>query len=75
VAVRDDLVDLWGAFWELSTDRAIGFGVGPIPFTAIDRLASRAGIIDDAFDDFLDLMRAMDDIFLAEADRKLKQKG
>lgn len=53
------------AFWELSTDRQIGFGIGPLPWSAIDRYAGRFGIDDpDEFDRFKRLMRAMDRAFL-----------
>lgn len=49
------------AFWEVSSDRQVGMGLGGIPFTAIDRYAARYGITDqDRFDAFRRTMRAMD---------------
>lgn len=55
----------WSAFWDLNTDRPVGMGVGPIPFTAIDRYADRYGIEGlDAFDALRELIRAMDDAYL-----------
>jgi len=59
--VADHLVFVWQAFWELNSDRAIGFAAGRIPFSAIDSYASRYGIHDiDAFDRFRTLIRAME---------------
>ena len=49
------------AFNELSTTRSVGFGVGPIPWTALDRYAVRYGVKD--FDRFVFLIRHMDDSF------------
>lgn len=49
------------AFRELATDRAIGMGVGPIPFIAIDAFARRYRIEGvDEFERFLGLIRAID---------------
>ena len=46
------------AFRELSTCRPSGFGLSPIPFTAIVEYARIYGV--DEFNEFLDLIRAMD---------------
>ena len=47
------------AFRELQSDRAVTMaGLGPIPFTAIDRYAARYGVRD--FDRFCRLIRAME---------------
>jgi hypothetical protein len=35
------------AFWALSTCRSSGFGIGPIPWLAIDQYAQRHGYDDD----------------------------
>jgi len=72
---REPHLDLeWGAFGELSTDRPIGFGRGPIPWSAIDRYAWRHGINDpDEHARFVRLIRAMDETYLnwhAERDKK-----
>jgi hypothetical protein len=56
---------LLDAFWELSTERAIGFGVGPIPASAIQRIAPLYHASDpDQFFDFRDMIRAMDGVYL-----------
>jgi len=51
----------WDAFWELSADREVGFAMGRIPFTSIDRYAVRYEIDEiDEFDRFREMMRSMD---------------
>ena len=56
----------WSAFVDLSTDRQMGFGVGPIPWSALDMYARRYGLDDpDEFDRFKRLVRALDGTFLA----------
>jgi hypothetical protein len=54
----------WRAFRDLSTDRQQGFGIGPIPWTSLDRYAVRHAIDDpDEFDRFRQLMQAMDSAY------------
>jgi hypothetical protein len=53
------------SFWRLNGERQIGMGVGPIPFSAIDRYAQRYGITDlDRFDRFLLIIKALDSEYL-----------
>lgn len=47
--------EILDAFFELSTDRQLGFSEGPIPFTAIDAYARRVGV--DGLDEFMQLRR------------------
>lgn len=56
------LTQVWRDFFELSTNRHLGFGsVGPIPWIAINAYAERMGIVDpDEFERFTALIRAMD---------------
>lgn len=57
--------EILDAFFELSTDRQLGFSEGPIPFTAIDAYARRAGV--DGPDEFMQLrrlIRALDHAYL-----------
>ncbi|WP_210319283.1 phage tail assembly chaperone, partial [Aureimonas glaciei] len=49
------------AFWELSTERQIGMGSGPIPSHAIDRWAERLGA---ELGMFRAAVRAMDRVYL-----------
>lgn len=62
----------WGAFWALSNDRQIGFGVlGPISFSAIDQYARRYGVTGtDEFDRLAALVRAMDGAWLERVNKK-----
>lgn len=59
------LLAVWRAFWDLNHDRAIGFGRGPIPFTAIDRYALRFGFDGDDFERLFLLIRALDAEYLS----------
>lgn len=52
------------AFWELSTDRSQGMGVGPIPWSAINEYAVREGLRGEGYEDLVDYVRAMDRTFL-----------
>lgn len=62
----------WNAFSQLSPDRSAGFGLGAIPWTAIDRYAQRHGVDDpDEFERFVRLIRLLDRVFLDwHADKK-----
>ena len=68
VATRTDpashLLLEWEAFARLSTDRPVGLGGGAIPWSSIDRYASRHGIVGDDFNRFCALIRAMDAVYL-----------
>jgi hypothetical protein len=62
------------AFRELSTCRASGFGLGPIPFTAIVEYSKIYNVED--FDDFLYFIRLMDSKILElESNKQKKQDG
>lgn len=54
----------WSAFQSLSTDRQIGMGLGPIPWSSIDRFARRYGFHGDDFDRLCSLIQAMDVAYL-----------
>ena len=74
----EHLAFVWRAFGELATERTSGFGVGPIPWSAIEAYADRAGIADvDERADFKALIRVLDDVVVkhhAEAARKSTDK-
>lgn len=61
------------AFIELSTCRDHGMGVGPIPWTAVDRYAERHGFRGDGFFYLLKMVRALDDAFLKHQRQKGKE--
>ena len=76
VAVPEHLAFAWRAFWELSSDRSVGFGVGPIPFTAIARYADRYGVGErDAFERFLELIRGMDAAYLKDTEERREREA
>jgi len=53
-----------GAFNDLTRDRQTGFGLGPIPWSSIDRYAARFVIDDEQdFTRFVRLIFAMDDAY------------
>lgn len=58
------------AFQDLSTCRSIGMGPGPIPFTAIVQYSTLYEIEDR--DDFIYLIRIMDNAFLELVSEKTK---
>lgn len=63
------------AFIDLSTDRGIGFGEGPIPWTSIDRYCARLGLEGEEREDFHHYVRAMDKTFLAFRAKKSKDES
>lgn len=58
------------AFWELSSERQIGFGLGSIPHSAIRNWADRAGYDEDESESFLGAMRVLDRVWLEQASSK-----
>ena len=54
----------WRAFWELSTDRGVGMGEGPLPWTAMDRYGLRYDLYDEDFDRFVLVMKGMDLVYM-----------
>jgi hypothetical protein len=66
VEVQPRLVFFWTAFADLSSDRQLGFGVRPIPWSAVDRFADRYGVPDDMdeYERFKTLIRLMDQEFM-----------
>jgi hypothetical protein len=53
------------AFRDLSTDREIGMGRGPIPWSAIHLYGERYGLVKDDFDRLVRIIRAMDGAYLS----------
>lgn len=52
-------------FWELSTDRRLGFGcIGPIPWSVLDRYARQQCDTDVELEDFIYYIRALDAEFM-----------
>ena len=69
--LRRNLTWIWRAWRALSGSRTLGFGVaGPISFLAIDAYARRYYIVGDDFEALHYLIVAMDEAYLAVANRK-----
>ncbi len=69
------LAAVWGAFLSLSSCRQVGMGLGPIPWTAMDRYATRMDLTDpDDFAEFEYLIRAMDTKYLEIVRDKEEEK-
>ena len=68
------------AFNHLSTERPIGYSIGPIPHSKILAYAERVGLDEDFVDDFVYIIREMDEGYLEwqreqdEPARKQKSK-
>ena len=58
------LVLYYEAFWELSSDRQSGFGIGPIPYTSIMMYCRDWDMDDDMTVTFRALIRKMDAHFI-----------
>ena len=61
---------LWDAFWELSSERQMGMGLGPIPYRALRSYADDGGIVGDHFDLFRSVIRQLDGEYLARQSPK-----
>lgn len=52
------------AFWQLSTERQVGFSVGQIPVSKIEEYAERRGYDPITLDIFRQMIRTMDTAYL-----------
>lgn len=52
------------AFWELSTERQIGFSAGPIPVSAIEKKGAKHGFDDVTMIIFKHVIRELDIAYL-----------
>ena len=64
------------AFWLLSTERQIGFSVGPIPVSKIDEYGEKHGFDEMTLDIFRGIIRVMDVAYLGwlEKEREKNRK-
>lgn len=63
------------AFFELSTDRQIGMGVGPIPYTSLECYAQRYDFEGSDFDVFKSIIRSMDELYLSRQKKETGKSG
>ena len=64
----------WKAFQDLSSDRDIGMGVGPIPWSSLNAWAARNSIRGDDFERFVMVLRGLDNIYMEKQGKKTKGK-
>ena len=62
------------AFFDLNTERSSGMGVGPIPWSAIDRYAERHGFDDEQRTDLQYHIRALDATYIEHHNKKSGDK-
>ncbi len=62
------------AFFELSTERQMGFGEGPIPISAIHSYCRHYSMDDEEELEFVSCIQALDSAYLKRQNRK-KPKG
>jgi len=72
--IRVGLELYWKAFQDLSTDRDIGMGIGPIPWSAIHAWGSRNRIYGDDFERLLMMIRGLDSVYMDKQAKKSKGK-
>lgn len=65
----------YGAFFDLTGDRHIGMGPGPIPWSSIVDYASIAGLDELETDDLLYFVRKMDHEYLRYHQKRLEDKA
>lgn len=61
------------AFFDLSTDRQIGFGEGPIPHQSISNYCGKLEFEYDEECDFIYFIRLMDSVYLKFREKKNKK--
>ena len=61
------------AFWELSTERAFGMSLGPIPWSVIVEYGMVHGLDDDVLAVFVQVIRQMDGAYLEHHARVRKE--
>jgi len=59
-AIEESNVFYWEAFYELSTERQIGMGIGPIPRSAVMAYAAEWGLVGDAVEHFANIIKLVD---------------
>ena len=64
----------WKAFQDLSSDRDVGMGVGPIPWSAMSTWGARNHIWGDDFERLVMVLRGMDSIYMDKQGKKSKGK-
>lgn len=72
-ALQHGLELYYGAFFDLSTCRQIGFGVSPIPWNVIEDYARTYEFDDEQTDDLFYFVRHMDHAFINHHSKKTEK--
>lgn len=64
-----------GAFWDLSTCRQYGFGISPIPFTAIMDYAQAYEFSEDQTEDLVYYTKVLDKVYIEQKQRESKSSS
>lgn len=72
--VKSGLELYWKAFQDLSSDRDIGMGIGPIPWSSIHTWGSRNHIVGDDFERLVLMIRGLDAVYMDKQATKSKGK-
>ena len=68
------LLFFWKAYQDLTSDRDVGMGVGPIPWLSMSEWGSRHRVRGDDFERLVYILRAMDATFMEHSGKKSKSK-
>ena len=63
------------SFYDLSTCRSSGMGIGPIPWTAMSRYVEYYKLAWDVAEAFIDIMREMDGAFIEDQTKEQKRQS
>lgn len=63
------------AFWDLSSERQMGFSIGPIPHSKILEHAGRIGLTGTLERGFVQILRALDRAYLEWVGEQSKRQG
>lgn len=72
--IKTGLELYWKAFQDLSSDRDVGMGVGPIPWSAMSTWGARNHIRGDDFERLVLVLRGLDSIYMDKQSKKSKGK-
>jgi len=64
----------WKAFQDLSSDRDIGMGIGPIPWSSIHAWGSRNHIWGDDFERLVMMIHGLDAVYMDKQAKKSKSR-
>ena len=65
----------WSSFWDLDSERQVGFGVGRIPWIAIAEYAQAHDFDAEQVEDLFYFTKEMDDAFLKYQAKESKAKS